>query len=91
MIRQTNIWKIIQNWINSFRPDEIPAAILTKLYCRGKQEKGQRKTIQNQNRQPTTGITIIHGNNLRLPLQFVNGRNRIPYPRNEHKYSISHS
>ena len=24
MIRQTNIWKIIQNWINSFRPDEIP-------------------------------------------------------------------
>ena len=33
MIRQTNIWKIIQNWINSFRPDEIPPLPQSSRNC----------------------------------------------------------
>ncbi len=33
MIRQTNIWKIIQNWINSLRPDEIPSLPQSSRNC----------------------------------------------------------
>lgn len=33
MIRQTNIWKIIQNWINSLRPDKIPSLPQSSRNC----------------------------------------------------------
>ena len=85
----TSIWKMIQNWINNLHPDEISS--LPQSSRKHTVEGNRKKTVQSQDRQLFVGITIILGNSLWLPLQFVDRRDRIPCPRKGHWYGISHS
>ena len=54
MIRQTNIWKIIQNWINSFRPDEIPPLPQSSRNCTA--EESRKKASEKQSKTKTDNL-----------------------------------
>ena len=54
MIRQTNIWKIIQNWINSFRPDEIPPLPQSSRNCTA--EESRKKASEKPSKTKTDNL-----------------------------------
>ena len=54
MIRQTNIWKIIQNWINSFRPDEIQPPPQSSRNCTA--EESRKKASEKPSKTKTDNL-----------------------------------